>query len=150
MSASPSAGRPVVLFLCTGNSARSQMAEGLLRAKAGDRFQAASAGTEPAARVHPLAVEVMAEMGIDLSSQRPKPVADFLVPGRVDHLIVVCSGADSRCPKGLAGVRTRQLWDIEDPAAARATPLEALHAFRAARDEIAKRLDGWLKGAPAP
>ncbi|MGH7741556.1 MAG: arsenate reductase ArsC, partial [Candidatus Eiseniibacteriota bacterium] len=89
---------PIVLILCTGNSARSQMAEGLLRSKAAGAFEVLSAGTEPAGRVNPLAVEVMREIGIDLSSHRPKDVAEFLGTAPVRHLIIVCHDAAGRCP----------------------------------------------------
>jgi len=131
--------KPVVLFLCTGNSARSQMAEGLLRHKAGDRYEAASAGTEPASAVKPLAIEAMREIGIDIAAQRPKSVALYLgrLPAR--HLIIVCDGAQQKCPTTFPGVTTRDFWPIDDPAAA-----GTLQAFRSARDEISTRLDAWL------
>lgn len=132
--------KPVVLFLCTGNSARSQMAEGLLRAKASGRFEAASAGTDPAPEVHPLAVEAMREIGIDISGQRPKPVKEILgrVPAR--HLVVVCDDADRACPVTFPGVATRDFWPIDDPARH-----PSIDTFRRARDEIASRLDAWLR-----
>ena len=137
-------GRPVVLFLCTGNSARSQMAEGLLRAKAGDRLDARSAGTEPADAVHPMAIEVMREIGIDISEQHTKGVKGFLGRLPVRNLIIVCDGANQRCPSVFPGMLTRDFWPIEDPTAYRGTVEGALRKFREARDEIATRLDAWL------
>jgi len=135
---------PIVLFLCTGNSARSQMAEGLLRAKAGDTFEAVSAGTEPAARVNPLAVAVMREIGVDISSARPKDAGQFLGRVPVRHLITVCHDADARCPTVWPGVATREHWPIEDPAAFHGDADATLAKFREVRDELSRRLDHWL------
>jgi arsenate reductase len=137
-------GKPAVLILCTGNSARSQMAEGLLRAKAGDSFEVQSAGTEPAAAVNPLAIEAMREVGIDITAHRPKDLGVFLGKIPVRHLITVCHDAEGRCPSVWPGVLTRVHWPIEDPAAFRGDREAALQKFRAARDEISRRLDGWL------
>lgn len=136
--------RPIVLILCTGNSARSQMAEGLLRAKAGAAFEILSAGTEPAPRVHPLAIEAMREIGIDISTARPKDFERFLGRVPVRHLITVCHDADSRCPSVWPGVMTRVHWPIDDPAAFRGEREAALAGFRAVRDELSSRLDQWL------
>lgn len=137
-------GKPIVLFLCTGNSARSQMAEGLLRHKASDRFEARSAGTDPAPAVHPLAIEAMREIGIDISKQRPTGVKEYL--GRISarHLVIVCDGANQKCPSVFPGVLTRDFWPIEDPAASDRTGAPNLTRFREARDEISRRLDAWL------
>jgi arsenate reductase len=137
-------GKPIVLILCTGNSARSQMAEGLLRTKAGDTFEVQSAGTEPAAAVNPLAVEAMREVGIDISSHRPKNLDVFLGKLPVRHLITVCHDAEGKCPSVWPGVLTRVHWPIEDPAAFRGDRVAALQKFRQARDEISGRLDAWL------
>ena len=135
---------PIVLVLCTGNSARSQMAEGLLRAKAGDRFEVRSAGTEPAARVNPLAIEVMREVGIDIGSARPKDLGEFLGRAPVRHLVIVCHDADGRCPSVWPGVLSRVHWPIEDPAAFQGDAAAAMRKFREVRDELSRRLDGWL------
>ena len=135
---------PIVLVLCTGNSARSQMAEGLLRAKAGDRFEVRSAGTEPAARVNPLAIEVMREAGIDIGSARPKDLGEFLGRAPVRHLVIVCHDADGRCPSVWPGVLSRVHWPIEDPAAFHGDAAAALAKFREVRDELALRLEQWL------
>ena len=126
-----------VLFLCTGNSARSQMAEGLLRHLAGDRFEVLSAGTDPAG-LNPLAVEAMREAGIEISGQRSKHVREFL--GRPVHYVVtVCSNARERCPIFPATFRQVH-WEIDDPAAAPGTPEEKLAVFRRVRDEIGARI----------
>ncbi len=136
--------RPIVLFLCTGNSARSQMAEGLLRDKAGALFEAQSAGTDPAEAVHPLAIRVMKEAGVDISRQLPKGVAEFLGRLPVRHLVIVCDGANQRCPTTFPNVLTRDFWPIEDPAAYRGPSEAAVAKFREVRDEISARLDAWL------
>jgi arsenate reductase len=120
------------------------MAEGLLRSKAGEVFQARSAGTEPAEAVHPLAVQAMAEIGIDISAQRPTSAKEILGRLPVRHLIVVCDGANQRCPSSFPGVLTRDFWPIEDPAGYRGPAEQSLARFREARDEISTRLDAWL------
>ncbi len=122
-----------VLFLCGHNSARSQMAEGFLRALGGDRFAAESAGTV-ASELHPLAVRAMAEVGIDISAQRSKSVDD--VAGPFDVCVTVC---DANCPiPPGAGVQLR--WKFADPALARGTEDERMAAFRLVRDGIARRV----------
>lgn len=141
---------PIVLILCTGNSARSQMAEGLLRAKAGKEFEVMSAGTEPAARVNPLAVEVMREIDIDISAARPKDASEFLGRVPVRHLIIVCHDAAGRCPSVWPGVVSRVHWPIEDPAAFRGEAEGARAKFREIRDEISERLDQWLHDQKTP
>ncbi len=130
-----------VLFLCTHNSARSQMAEGFLRAIAGDRFEAASAGTE-ATRVHPLAIQAMGEVGIDVSGHTSKTIDVFL--GRPwDYVITVCDSASERCPV-FPGRTTRIHWSLDDPSQAAGTEEERLNTFRRVRDEISARLREWL------
>jgi thioredoxin type arsenate reductase len=127
-----------VLFLCTHNSARSQMAEGFLRALGGDRFEAASAGTE-ATRVHPLAIRVMRDVGIDLGAHTSKTLDQFLAEPW-DDVITVCDNADERCP--VFPARTRRLhWSFEDPSAASGSEEERLETFRKARDEIRARME---------
>lgn len=137
--------KPNVLFLCTGNSCRSQMAEGFLRKYGGDKFNAYSAGTEPAERVHPLAVQVMAEKGIDISRQEPKDVGQFLGRLPVRHLIIVCSGANEKCPRIFPGMMHRHFWPFDDPAVFVGSPMETLEKFRAVRDEIEVQIKDWLK-----
>jgi arsenate reductase len=137
--------QPNVLFLCTGNSCRSQMAEGFLREYGSDKFNAYSAGTEPADRVNPLAVEVMAEKGIDISNQEPKNVGQFLGRLAVRHLIIVCSGANEKCPRIFPGMMNRHFWPFDDPAVFVGSPEATLEKFRTVRDEIEARIKDWLK-----
>ncbi len=131
-------GKPKVLFLCTGNSARSQMAEGYLRYAAGDHFEALSAGIEPKG-LNPLATEAMQEIGIDISHQKSKDVVSFL--GQyIPYIVTVCDNARERCP---IFPRTFKFlhWSFEDPAAATGSHEEKLAVFRRVRDEIARRID---------
>ena len=128
-----------VLILCTGNSARSQMAEALLRARSGHRFEVYSAGVAPKG-VHPLAVQVMAEMGIDISQARSKGVAEFLGQP-MDYVITVCDNANETCPV-FPGAVTRLHHSFEDPAAVTGDEAARLAVFRRVRDE----LDEWLQG----
>ena len=133
--------RPRVLFLCTHNSARSQMAEGLLRALAGDSFEMASAGTE-ATRVHPLAIRAMQDVGIDLSGHTSKTIDTFLSQPW-DYVITVCDNANERCPL-FPGETTRIHWSFDDPSQATGTDEDKLEKFRRVRDEILTRLRQWL------
>ena len=133
-------GSPV-LFLCTHNSARSQMAEGFLRHLAGDCFEAASAGTE-ATRVHPLAVRAMQEVGIDLSTHRSKTL-DTLLDRPWDYVITVCDSANERCPL-FPGHTARLHWSLDDPSQATGDETQRLATFRRVRDEIQARLEDWL------
>jgi arsenate reductase len=130
-----------VLFLCTHNSARSQMAEGFLRALGADRFEAASAGTE-ATRVHPLAIRVMDEVGIDLGRHGSKTFDQFLTQPW-DCVITVCDKANERCPIFPAGT-TRLHWSFEDPSAASGSEEEKLQTFRRIRDEILAKIRNWI------
>lgn len=134
--------KPTILVLCTGNSCRSQMAEGLFRHYASDRFNVLSAGTDPKNEVHPLAHLVMAEIGIDISDQYPKPVEEFLGRVAVRYLIIVCSGAEESCPRIFPGLSERLYWPFDDPAAFVGT--ETLDEFRRVRDEIRSRVVEWL------
>ena len=131
-----------VLFLCTHNSARSQMAEGWLRAMAGDRFDVASAGTE-ATRVHPLAARAMSEVGVDLGGHTSK-VVDTLLEQPWDYVITVCDSANERCPV-FPGRTTRLHWSFPDPSRAEGTESERLASFRTVRDSIRARLASWLQ-----
>jgi arsenate reductase len=126
-----------VLFLCTHNSARSQVAEGLLRSTAGDQFDVFSAGTEKT-RVHPLAIEAMREIGIDISGQRSKTV-DELSGRQFDYVITVCDRANESCPI-FPGTAVRIHWSFDDPSAATGTDEERLRAFRNVRERIQQRL----------
>lgn len=130
-----------VLFLCTHNSARSQMAEGFLRALAGERFEAASAGTE-ARGVNPLAVRVMAESGVDISGHTSKTL-DRFIGDPWDRVITVCEGANEACPIFPAAA-TRLHWSFDDPSAASGTEAERLAVFRRVRDAIKATIVSWL------
>ncbi|HET9854759.1 MAG TPA: arsenate reductase ArsC [Methylomirabilota bacterium] len=132
-----------VLFLCTHNSARSQMAEGFLRAMAGDRFEAGSAGTEKTS-VNPLAIRAMAELGVDLSGHTSKVYEDVASEGW-DFLITVCDDANERCP-WVPGSVKRLHWSFADPSRATGTEEERLAVFRRVRDQIRERLTDWLRG----
>ena len=132
-----------VLFVCTGTRARSQMAEGLLRHLAGDRFQAHSAGTEPKGLAR-LTVQVMEEIGVDVSVQRSKHPGEF-AGQPFDYVITVCDAARLRCPVFPFGGGHIH-WDIEDPAEAEARGVPALDAFRAARDGLRRRIKEFLRG----
>ncbi|MCL6446685.1 MAG: arsenate reductase (thioredoxin) [Armatimonadetes bacterium] len=129
--------RKKVLFLCTGNSCRSQMAEGWAKALAGDKWEVHSAGTNPAG-VNPLAVQVMAEAGVDISSQTSKPI-DLDLLNTADLVVTLCGDAAESCPVTPPVVRHLH-WPLADPAKATGTGEEILAAFRAARDEIKQRL----------
>ena len=130
-----------VLFLCTGNSCRSQMAEGLLRHYAGDRLEAASAGTNPVG-LNPRAVGAVAEIGVDISNQSSKHV-DSVIDDAFDYVITVCDHARESCPVLPAG--TKQLhWSFEDPARAEGSEGEKMAVFRRVRDQIAGRIRGFL------
>jgi arsenate reductase len=130
-------GKPRVLIVCTGNSARSQMAEGLMRHAAGDRFEVFSAGTRPS-QVRPEAIAAMREIGIDISGQRSKPVDEF-AGQHFDFLITVCDSANQACPVFPGGGR-RLHWPFDDPAAVEGADEARRAAFRRVRDEIRDRI----------
>ena len=136
-----------VLFLCTGNSARSQMGEALMRKHAGDRFDVYSAGTDPKG-VNPLTIKALAEIGIDASSQRSKHLKEYLGRLPVSYLIIVCGEADESCPRIWPGVRNRLFWPFDDPAAATGTDEEKLAEFRRVRDKIDTKIRAWLAELP--
>lgn len=138
--------KPNILILCTGNSCRSQIAEGYFRHYAADRFDTHSAGTEPKDEVHPLAVQVMAEEGIDISGHRPKDLQEFLGHMAVRYLIVVCDGANESCPRIWPGVLNRLYWPFGDPAAFAGSSEATVSEFRRIRDEIKAQILAWLKG----
>jgi arsenate reductase len=143
--------KPTVLVLCTGNSARSQMAEAFLRKYVGDHYDIYSAGMEPKEDVHPLAVQVMGEIGIDISGQKTKDVARFLGRLPVNHLLIVCSRANQTCPRIWPGAFTRTYLPFDDPAAAEGTEEQKLGVFRRVRDELDKAMHDWKPqfGKPA-
>lgn len=136
--------KPKVLILCTGNSCRSHMAEGLLRHDAGDLFEVFSAGAKPAGYVHPRAIEVMAELGIDLSTHTSKHLDQFLAAG-IDTVITVCDHANEACPV-FPGAAHRHHWGFEDPPKAQRAGESELDAFRRIRDEIAMVFGAFAAG----
>ena len=127
-----------VLFLCTHNSARSQMAEGLLRALGGEQFEVASAGTQQT-RVRPEAIAAMAELGIDISGHTSKTLDQFL-GDTWDEVITVCDSANESCPV-FPGAQQRRHWSIDDPSGVAGSEETRLAAFRRARDELRRRIE---------
>lgn len=132
-----------VLFLCTGNSARSQIAEAFLRKYGSDRFEAHSAGLEPKG-LNPFTVKVMQEIGIDVSGQTSKGVDTYLGKTLFQYLVTVCDDADKNCPTVWPGVGNRMHWSFQDPAAAVGTEEEKLAKFREVRDLIEVKIKEWL------
>ena len=137
--------RKNILILCTRNSARSQMAEALLRKYAGDRFNVYSAGLNPD-RIHPMVEPVMKEIGLDVSEQRSKGVEVYLGRLTAHYLIVVCANVERDCPKIFPGPGERLYWPFDDPAAVEGTDEVQLEAFRRVRDQIDTRVREWLRG----
>ena len=135
---------PLVLILCTGNSCRSHMAEGILRAAAKERFRVASAGSKPTGYVHPLAIKALSEIGIDISSHTSKHMNDFLKE-QVETVITVCGNADQACPI-FPGQVNRYHWGFDDPAHATGTEEEKMAIFRRVRDEIRKTFEAYAAG----
>lgn len=131
-----------VLILCTGNSARSQMAEGLLRKMAGDKFDVESAGVEPS-HVRPQAIAAMNDIGIDISDHRSKSVDEF-AGQEFDYVITVCDNANESCPV-FPGRTERIHWSFDDPAAALGTENEQIAVFRRVRDEINRKLETFVR-----
>lgn len=131
-----------ILILCTGNSARSQMAEGLLRCQGGDRFQVQSAGVIPSF-VRPEAIAAMKEIGIDITGHRSKSVDEFSGQ-EFDYVITVCDNAKESCPM-FPGKTERLHWSFDDPAAATGSDADKLAVFRRVRDEIRKRLGEFIR-----
>ena len=136
--------KPTVLILCTGNSCRSHLAEGILRAAAGDALNVRSAGSKPAGYVHPQAVQVMKEIGIDISAHRSKHMDEFLKQP-IETVVTVCANADEACPMFPAQV-SRYHWGFDDPAHATGTDEEKLAVFRRVRDEIKRVFEAYAAG----
>jgi arsenate reductase len=132
-----------VLFLCTSNSARSQMAEAFLRSYTGDKYEAYSAGLEPK-EVHPLAKKVMNEIGIDISRQHSKALKDYMGKVHFGYLITVCNEADEKCPSTFPGMGQRLRWSFEDPVRFVGTEEEKLNKFREVRDQIRQAVQAWV------
>jgi arsenate reductase len=136
--------KPRVLILCTGNSCRSHMAEGILRAAAGDILEVCSAGSDPAGYVHPQAIAALGEIGIDLSGHTSKHMNDFL-DREVETVITVCGNADQACPV-FPGQVNRHHWPFNDPAKATGTAEEITAEFRQVRDEIRQVFQAYAAG----
>jgi arsenate reductase len=136
--------KPTILILCTGNSCRSHIGEGFLRAALGDQANVQSAGSKPAGYVHPLAIKVMAEVGIDISAHRSKPLTEFLQQP-VHTVITVCGNADQACPI-FPGQLNRHHWPFYDPAKATGREAEILQCFRTVRDEMRRVFDAYAAG----
>ena len=136
--------KPTVLILCTGNSCRSHLAEGILRAAASDVIDVQSGGSNPAGCVHPLAIRVMKEIGIDISGHRSKHLNEFLQKP-VETVITVCGNADQACPM-FPGQVNRYHWGFDDPAKAEGSEEEKLAVFRRVRDEAKKVFEAYAAG----
>jgi arsenate reductase len=139
--------KPNVLFLCTGNTARSQMAEAFLKKYAGDRFEVFSAGYQPQ-EINPLTRKVMEEKGFDLSGHYSKGPGEFLGKKTIRYLIIVCGNAEKTCPRTFPGVLFRLFWPFDDPAATTGSDAEKLEKFRQVRDQIDQRIQSWLRENP--
>ncbi len=135
---------PAILILCTGNSCRSHLAEGILRATLNNNFRVASAGSNPSGYVHPLSVQAMKEIGIDISSHHSKHMDEFLAD-EVSTVITVCGNADQACPM-FPGQISRHHWGFDDPAHATGTVEEQMIVFRRVRDEIARVFQAYGAG----
>ena len=137
-------------MLCTGNSCRSQMAAAYLDKYAGHVFEVHSAGTQPAPEVHPMAVAVMAEEGLDLSKKRPVDYRDLLGEVSVHYLVIVCDGAAKSCPSDWPGVAERLFWPVEDPATFVGSVEETRSRFLSVRDAIRARVEAWVSEVVPP
>ena len=136
--------KPAILILCTGNSCRSHIAEGILRVVAGDILEVHSAGSKPAGYVHPLGIQVMKEIDIDISTHHSKHMNDFLNQD-IETVITVCGNADQACPM-FPGQLNRHHWGFDDPAHATGTEEEKLAVFRRVRDEILRAFTAYANG----
>ncbi len=136
--------KPTVLILCTGNSCRSHLAEGILRVAAGGVIEAQSAGSNPAGYVHPLAIRVMKEIGIDIANHRSKHLNEFL-QRPIETVITVCGNADQVCPT-FPGQVNRYHWGFDDPAKAQGTEEQKLAVFRRVRDEMRRVFEAYAAG----
>ncbi len=136
--------KPTILILCTGNSCRSHLAEGILRAALSGHCNVASAGSKPAGYVHPLGIKAMAEIGIDISAHHSKHMDEFLSQN-VETVITVCGNADQACPM-FPGQLNRHHWGFDDPAHATGTEEEQMAVFRRVRDEIKRVFEAYAAG----
>ena len=134
-----------VLFLCTGNTARSQMAQAFLRKYGDNRFEAYSAGLEPDV-INLYVYQVMEEVGLDLAGQRSKSISEYMGKVHFGYLITVCANAEEKCPAVFPGMGQRLHWPFEDPAASEGSDEEKRKKFREVRDQIEQRIKDWLAG----
>lgn len=137
--------KPRVLFLCTGNSARSQMAEAFLRSFAGDMFEVHSAGVDAKGFILPSVTAVMEELGIDMSGQRSKSVSEYLGKLHFAYVITVCGDAEKNCPTVFLNMGTHEHWPFDDPSEFDGGEAERFDLTRQVRDRIARRVRGWLE-----
>jgi len=145
--------KPKFLFLCTGNSARSQMGEAFLRAYASDHFEVYSAGLEPKGEIHPLVRKVMSEIGLNMEGQSSKSVNEYLGKTTFAYTVTVCGGAEEQCPRVFLSMGKHLFWPFEDPAALTGTEAEILPKVREIRDGMAAKIRTWLREQgiePAP
>ena len=136
--------KPRVLFLCTGNSARSQMAEAFLRAYADEHFEVHSAGIEPKGYILPEVLTVMKEHGLDLSGQTSKDVREYLGKMHFAYVITVCADAEENCPTVFLNMGSHEHWGFDDPAKFQGNEAEKLEFTRKVRDQIDQRIQQWL------
>jgi len=136
---------PKFLFLCTGNSARSQMGEAFLRAYAGEHFDVFSAGLEPKGEILPVVRTVMAEIGLDMEGQYSKSVNEYLGKVNFAYTVTVCGGAEEQCPRVFLSMGKHLFWPFEDPAALTGAEEEILPKAREIRDRMAEKIQSWLR-----
>ncbi len=144
------AGKLTVLFLCTGNSCRSQMAEGLLRVLGGRNFDVYSAGVEPAQSVNPHAARVMEEIGIPIAHQTTNDLEDYLGRITAHYVVILCDSASKKCPRLWPGALNRLEWPFEDPAEHEGGEEEKLEKYREIRDGIKSKIEEWLDSEDGP
>lgn len=137
-------GKPKILILCSGNSCRSQMAEGFFKKYAGDLFEIHSAGLEPKP-IHPMTIRAMTEAGLDISDQKSKAIKDFLGRESFRHIIFVCSAAEKSCPNVYPFVNSRISWPFEDPASAEGSEDEKYSKFVEVRNLIEEKIKAWIE-----
>ncbi|MBN1962995.1 MAG: arsenate reductase ArsC [Anaerolineae bacterium] len=135
--------RQKILFLCTGNSARSQIAEAFVRHYGGDRFEAHSAGLEPKG-INPYTIRVMEEIGISMDEQTSKSIKQYMGWGFIDYIVTVCAHAEANCPTTAFNFGTKYHWPVEDPAAFTGSEAETLAKFREVREQIKMQIKAWL------
>lgn len=136
--------KPKVIFLCTHNAARSQIAEALLRQYASHHFDVESAGYQPAQTINPFALQVLHEIGITTEGQRPKGVKELMGWDQYAYMITVCAREEENCPVTFPGVYEYLAWPVDDPAAVEGSDAEKLAKFREVRDQMAVRIRAWL------